>query len=55
VERELRSGSAIVIPAGFVHNVVNTSGTDRLQLYTIYSPPHHKDGTVHRTKADSNE
>jgi len=43
-------GDAVVIPAGAKHNVVNTSATDELKIYTIYSPPHHKDGIVHKTK-----
>jgi mannose-6-phosphate isomerase-like protein (cupin superfamily) len=47
----------IIIPRGAEHNVVNTSPTEDLKLYTIYSPPHHKDGTVHVTKeeADAHE
>jgi mannose-6-phosphate isomerase-like protein (cupin superfamily) len=45
-------GSAFVIPAGVEHNVINTSRTQSLRLYTLYSPPEHPDGTVHRTKAD---
>lgn len=48
-----RSGDAIVIPSGTYHNVVNTSETDRLRVYTLYSPPNHADATVHRTKADA--
>jgi mannose-6-phosphate isomerase-like protein (cupin superfamily) len=43
---------AIVVPAGLWHNVVNT-GDEPLKLYSIYSPPEHPDGTVHRTKAES--
>ena len=43
---------AIVIPAGARHNIKNT-GRKPLQMYTIYAPPHHADGTVHRTKADA--
>jgi mannose-6-phosphate isomerase-like protein (cupin superfamily) len=49
---ELRDGSAVVIPAGVEHNVVNTSSTDPLRLYTLYSPPEHPDGTVHHAKRD---
>ena len=45
-------GTAIVIPAGMKHDIINT-GTKRLSLYTIYSPPHHRDGVVHRTRADA--
>jgi len=43
---------AIIVPAGVWHNVVNTGEGD-LQLYSIYSPPEHPDGTIHRTKADA--
>jgi mannose-6-phosphate isomerase-like protein (cupin superfamily) len=43
---------AIVIPAGIWHNVVNT-GTEELKLYSIYSPPEHPPGTIHRTKAEA--
>lgn len=49
---ELKDGSAVVIPSGTEHNVVNSSQTDALRLYTLYSPPEHDDGTVHHTKAD---
>jgi mannose-6-phosphate isomerase-like protein (cupin superfamily) len=41
-----------VIPAGTEHNVINKSKKDALRLYTLYSPPEHPEGTVHRTKAD---
>lgn len=54
-EYELEDGSAIVIPAGVKHNVVNTSVDSSLKLYSLYSPPEHKDGTVHKTKADALE
>jgi mannose-6-phosphate isomerase-like protein (cupin superfamily) len=43
---------AIVIPAGMWHNVINT-GSGELKLYSLYSPPEHPDGTVHRTKAEA--
>ena len=46
----VKDGDAVVIPAGAKHNVINTSATDELKIYTIYSPPHHKDGTIHKTK-----
>jgi mannose-6-phosphate isomerase-like protein (cupin superfamily) len=46
-------GDAVVIPAGTYHNVVNTSHTAMLKLYTIYSPPNHPAGTVHKTKAEA--
>ena len=56
-EYELSDGVAIVVPAGAEHNVINTSTTEDLKLYTIYSPPHHKDGIVRATKeeAEANE
>jgi mannose-6-phosphate isomerase-like protein (cupin superfamily) len=44
---------AIIVPAGVWHNVVNTGGGD-LKLYSIYAPPEHPDGTIHRTKAEAN-
>lgn len=52
-EHAVEDGSAVVIPAGVRHNVVNTSRTETLKLYTIYSPAEHPDGTVHETKADA--
>jgi mannose-6-phosphate isomerase-like protein (cupin superfamily) len=44
---------AVVIPAGTYHNVINTSKTQPLKLYTVYSPPNHPDGTIHKTKAEA--
>lgn len=52
-EFPLSIGSAIVIPAGTNHNVMNTSPEKKLKLYTIYSPAHHKDKTIHKTKQDA--
>jgi mannose-6-phosphate isomerase-like protein (cupin superfamily) len=49
----LSDGVAVVIPAGTEHNVINTSNTEPLPLYTVYSPPEHPDGTVHRTKQEA--
>lgn len=51
-EYQLGDGTAVVIPAGTEHNIVN-SGQEALKLYTIYSPPEHKDGIVHATKQDA--
>lgn len=45
-------GDAVIVPAGASHNVINLSEVETLKTYTIYSPPHHKDGTVHETKKD---
>jgi mannose-6-phosphate isomerase-like protein (cupin superfamily) len=47
----VRDGSAAVVPAGARHNVINTSKTSELKLYTVYSPPEHRDNVVRRTKA----
>lgn len=52
-EHELGVGSAVVVPAGVEHNVINTSSGEPLRLYTIYSPPEHPDGTVHATKEEA--
>jgi mannose-6-phosphate isomerase-like protein (cupin superfamily) len=54
VEHEMEDDFAVVIPAGTEHNIINT-GDKELKLYSIYSPPEHKDGTVHKTKADEEE
>ena len=55
VAHRLSDGSAVVIPAGTKHNVINVSDTEELKLYTLYSPPEHRDGTVHKTKSDALE
>jgi mannose-6-phosphate isomerase-like protein (cupin superfamily) len=52
-EYDITAGVAVVVPAGAEHNIVNTSGSDELKLYTIYSPAHHKDGIVRLTKAEA--
>jgi mannose-6-phosphate isomerase-like protein (cupin superfamily) len=49
----VRDGGAVVVPAGTYHNVINTSKTTQLKLYTVYSPPNHPAGTVHATKAEA--
>ena len=51
-KHSLSDGVALVIPSGAEHNVINTSKTEPLRLYTLYSPPEHPDSTVHRRKAD---
>lgn len=55
VEHALSDGSAVVIPAGVEHNIVNTSSGEPMKLYTIYSPPEHPHGTIHRNKAEAQE
>ena len=52
-EYKVSDGSAVIVPAGAEHNVINTSQTESLKLYTIYSPAHHKDGVVKATKAEA--
>lgn len=52
-EHEIKDGDAIVVPAGVKHNFINTSETESLKLYTIYSPPQHKDKTIHQTKEEA--
>ena len=52
-EYPLKNGTAIAIPAGTEHNIINTSPRDALKLYTIYTPPEHPHGTIHKTKADA--
>ena len=46
-----KNGDAVIVPAGTYHDVINTSKTAKLKLYTLYSPPNHPDKTVHKTKA----
>ena len=54
-EYEVGDGFAVVVPAGAQHNIINTSKTDELKLYTIYSPAHHKDQIVRSTKKEAEE
>lgn len=50
IPHDLADGSVIIVPAGTKHNVINT-GDSEMKLYTLYMPPHHRDGVVHKTKA----
>jgi mannose-6-phosphate isomerase-like protein (cupin superfamily) len=50
---KVKAGDAVIVPAGTKHNVINTSKKRCLKLYTLYSPPNHPDGTIHKTKADA--
>ncbi|MDP1801504.1 MAG: cupin domain-containing protein [Bacteroidota bacterium] len=52
-EYAVSDGDAIVIPAGAKHNILNTDGEIELKMYTIYSPAHHKDGIIRKTKAEA--
>ncbi|MEO6133235.1 MAG: cupin domain-containing protein [Saprospiraceae bacterium] len=53
----LKDGDAVIVPTGAKHNIINTDRRKKLKIYTIYSPPHHKDGIIRKTKdsADENE
>jgi mannose-6-phosphate isomerase-like protein (cupin superfamily) len=51
-EHIIADGSVVIVPAGTWHNIINTSTTQSLKLYTLYCPPHHRDGVVHVTKAE---
>ena len=50
---KVSDGDAVIVPAGARHNVINSSGKKALKLYTLYCPPHHGDGVVHKTKEDA--
>jgi mannose-6-phosphate isomerase-like protein (cupin superfamily) len=52
-ESNIKDGFGVIVPAGARHNVINTSTTEDLKLYTIYSPPNHKDGVLRATKAEA--
>lgn len=52
-EHLVSDGDAFMVPSGVAHNLINLSSDKPLKLYTIYSPPHHRDGTIHKTKADA--
>ncbi len=52
-ETNVSAGFAIVVPAGTQHNIINTSAEKQLKVYTIYTPPQHKDGVIHKTKAEA--
>jgi mannose-6-phosphate isomerase-like protein (cupin superfamily) len=51
----LADGVAVVVPAGVEHNVINTSKTEPMRLYTLYTPPEHPDGIIHATKEEADE
>lgn len=51
-EQPLEDGDTVVVPASMRHNIINT-GAEALKLYTLYLPPHHKDGTIHVTKEEA--
>ncbi len=54
-EYQISDDDAVIVPAGAEHDVINTSETETLKLYTVYSPPEHPDGTIHTTKEEAME
>jgi len=54
-EYVVSDGSAIIVPSGAQHNIINTSNSESLKLYTIYSPANHQDGVVRSTKQEAEE
>lgn len=52
-EHIVHDGDAVVVPAGTWHNVINNSDTEAMKLYTVYTPPEHPAGTIHKTKAEA--
>lgn len=53
VSHKIGDGFAVVVPAGARHNIINTSSDKPMKLYTVYSPPNHRDGIIHKTKAQA--
>lgn len=52
ISHDIADGSAVIVPAGTKHNLINT-GNEMMKLYTLYTPPHHRDGVVHKTKIEA--
>lgn len=53
VEHPIGDGSIVIVPSGTKHNIINTSGDAKMKLYTLYSPPNHREGVIHTTKEDA--
>ena len=53
VEHSIKDGYSVLVPAGAKHNIINTSADKPMKLYTLYSPPNHRDGVIHKTKAEA--
>lgn len=53
VETPIMNGSVVLVPKGTKHNIINTSSEHPMKLYTLYAPPDHKDGLIHKTKEDA--
>ena len=50
---EISDGFAVIVPSGAKHNIINTSSSQPMKLYTVYSPPNHLDARIHKTKEDA--
>ncbi len=55
VAHKISAGFALLVPAGTKHNLINSSSDKSLKLYTVYAPPNHRDGVVHKTKAQAEQ
>jgi mannose-6-phosphate isomerase-like protein (cupin superfamily) len=53
ISHKISDGFSVIVPAGAKHNIINTSPNKSLKLYTLYSPPNHRDGIIHKTKSDA--
>jgi len=53
VEHPISDGFSVIVPAGALHNIINTSSDRAMKLYTVYSPPNHRDGVIHTTKTEA--
>ena len=53
IEYAIEDGFAVVIPAGVKHNIINALESGEMKLYTLYSPPNHRDGVIHKTKIEA--
>jgi len=53
IEHKISDGFSVLVPSGTKHNLINTSSSKPLKIYTLYSPPNHRDGTIHKTKAEA--
>ena len=49
----ISDGFVVIVPAGTKHNIINTSADKPMKLYTLYAPPNHRDGVIHRTKEEA--
>jgi mannose-6-phosphate isomerase-like protein (cupin superfamily) len=53
VKQQISDDTAVVIPSGTKHNIINNSDSEELKLYTLYCPPEHRDRAIHKTTADA--